>query len=376
MQQRRIMAVGLAVAAIIVSGLLFYNSRSSILTGATIERGDGQIAYLRYSDQDIVHGDLYILDAVTGESTQLTRDYQVLWAEWSPDGEYLALSNKDLDLAILQTDTGQVRWVNDMGFSWRWSPDDTQIGIQTVEGLFGFDVRSDALTDLIDNPEDGISSFAWAPDGRQIAFWNDRDLFVMNADGSDLRAIADGQFGQGGHISWSPDGRQLAFDSFVGLDGRRWEIFLTDTDGSSRCCIAAEEGISMEPRWSPDGRFVAFQNTTGYTESSGQLVIADVESEELRVVGDYVRMVPFQDWQWSPDGQMLRYTDSATREICFYDLNSAEQTCITGQNAGWSPDGSQIVYQDDDFEQICIGALGEDAQCFAVDGYVAGWRPG
>ena len=55
--------------------------------------------------------------------------------------------------------------------------------------------------------------------------------------------------------SWSSDGKQLAYSSRKNGD---FDIWIMDSDGSSKVRVTRLQGDEGKPVWSPDGQTIAF----------------------------------------------------------------------------------------------------------------------
>jgi Tol biopolymer transport system component len=103
---------------------------------------------------------------------------------------------------------------------------------------------------------------AWSPDGSKIAFARAVHahsgvyaLEVMNSDGTDETQLSV-HAGSLPHPSWSPDGKKIAF---IGDEGKRYGVFVIDSDGQNEHLLVPETGSFTEgPVWSPNGKKIAF----------------------------------------------------------------------------------------------------------------------
>jgi tol-pal system beta propeller repeat protein TolB len=237
---------------------------------------------------------IWVADAGGGGERALTaKDEDAEGATWSPDGDRIAFSKRDLergsgDVTDYQTDiyvmnpngSDETRLTDLAGeeTSPTWAPDGKQIAFSTSKGAEGdiYVVNSDGaqLTRLTDLPGGEVEP-VWSPDGERIAFsteWVDRaDVYVMNSDGSELRRLTDPAVGESSPV-WSPDGDKLAFYRAT-AEGTR--IVIANDDGSDQREVVppSEDEISFSPAaWSPDGKQLAFtdQSTVWVVDSDGR----------------------------------------------------------------------------------------------------------
>jgi Tol biopolymer transport system component len=195
------------------------------------------------------------------------------------------------------------------------------------------------------------------PDGR-IAFLSayddSRGLFVLEAAEGDSRPLYDGQ----GTVlwgAWSPDGSRLALT--LELTGPRYELVVTDADGSDPVTIVAEEGTGavgpdfLSLAWSPDGSTIAYAGRTlrgGVANRTIFVVDADGSGRPTVLEGHWEAV------SWSPDGRRLVLVGFPDPEDPTFDLyTSAPDGSHLAQlthdasierTPSWSPDGRQIVY--------------------------------
>jgi Tol biopolymer transport system component len=259
---------------------------------------------------------IWVADAGGGRETALTaKDEDAEGATWSPDGEHIAFSKRDLeresdDVTDSQTDiyvmnpdgSDETRLTDLVGAELgpTWSPDGKQIAFSTSTGEEGdiYVMNSDGteLTRLTDLAGVEIEP-VWSPDGERIAFsteWIDRaDVYVMNSDGSELRRLTDPRVGESSP-AWSPDGDMLAFYRETDEGAK---IVIANEDGSDQREVLApsEDELSFgTPVWSPDGKQLAFSDQS-------TIWVADTDGRNVREVWSRPYSQPFVvDWPPSP----------------------------------------------------------------------------
>jgi len=164
--------------------------------------------------------DLYLLQMLTGEVTQLTDTPEYEGAPtWSPDGSFIAYEkyiNENLEIAI--------------------GPADNPL--------------KDAV--LLTSSPASDHSPSWAPGGRQIAFVSNGEVILADLDNTDsdrFANLSNSEFASESHPVWSPDGRWLAWASSSQSVGRSG-IYIWD---STR---------NVPAQWIADGDYPAW-NTRG-----------------------------------------------------------------------------------------------------------------
>ncbi len=208
--------------------------------------------------EDEYQNQIWLADAVTGVSRQLTR------AKKSSDAPAFSVDGRSLAFSSDRAGKRQVYVIDPRGG------------------------EAEAVT----SAEEGILAFAWAPDAKSIAYTamdpkpqsrKDREsrygdmevvdedhlmshLHVVEVASRKARRLTEGPFAVG-RFSWSPDSKEIAFDHRVNLDfNNDFEADLSVVsvaDGIVRPLLV-RPGEDFRPFWSPDGRRIAFV-TTGET---------------------------------------------------------------------------------------------------------------
>lgn len=179
------------------------------------------------------YAEIYLIDAATGQTTDLTRRHEntVFHGSpaWSPDGSRLAVDRYRMASGVV-TEESQI----------------------LVLGADGSDARL-----LVDGGSDPV----WSPDGREILFYKmDDDLSgevcVVDAGGGAVEYLSRDPAGEC-CAAWSPDGSHIAFLSL--RSGKR-DIIAMGRSGGFQRNLTEELGVMMPhlqaPEWSPDGRYV------------------------------------------------------------------------------------------------------------------------
>ena len=275
--------LGVAIVAVLVL------SNQPLSTGATLACGGDQIAVLQYFGDQA--GDLYILDVSAGEFTQLTQGHDLLAAEWSPDGESIALIyGQERDLYVLTMETGEAQ--------------------------------------KIDTTNERIWQAAWSPDGQQLAYRTDGSIFLVNADGSGLRELT--PYWRASSFDWSPDGETIAF---LWLDNPEStstaaSIFEVRADGGAPELLIPFSGNAANPQYSPDGAHILFVDENANVERGSTptdiLYMANAD-------GSAIMQIDVLAWRspvgWSPDGEQILYENLGADDevgICRYLVAAQE----------------------------------------------------
>ena len=232
-------------------------------------------------DQDAYVSQIWLADAATGSSIQLTRGKKsASGPSWSPDGRWIAFTSSRAD------DKPQIFAI---------SPD----GGEAIQ---------------LTKAETGVGGFAWSPDGRMIAFsagdpvaedakarkdyYGDYDVVrreyafthLWTIDVAEaLKAPQPGRRRTSGQswtvqgFDWSPDGSRIAFSGPINLDlinGGTSDIYILDLASDTVKKIVDQPGPDSSPLWSPDGRSILFSSALGRTDYfAANSVLATVPAE-------------------------------------------------------------------------------------------------
>ncbi len=167
----------------------------------------------------------------------------------------------------------------------------------------------------------------WSPTLDRIAFCNDGGIGVTDTLGNAtmLPATAGGCWPQ-----YSRDGAWIYYDK-----GDLRQILRIHPDGSGNETLFAGEF----PTPSPDGNRIAFSSPGGFY---GPIVIGDLRTKTTTSVPGAFGLCP----RWSPDGQMIAYTDFTNGGIRVVRLDGTVVRAFPGSldgGIGWSPDSRFIV---------------------------------
>ncbi len=265
--------------------------------------------------------DLYVMDMLTREVTQLTQDAaDDRWPSWSPDGGQVVFvsdrsGNDDLyvmdasgeNVVQLTTDAAMDRYP-------AWSPDGSRIAFarEDVNGSSLLLLDAACISDP-DNCEDSLTPVtvnrydlhpAWSPDGDRIAFaasdfpglpWVIAVFDLESGTYSPLPGT-----GSSDHLpAWSPDGSQIGFSS--SLEGAPDVWLMTDT-GEVECQLTFNPANDVEVAWSPDGEYLVFASDRGEQgDFELYLIRADCNAPEGVPEADLIQLTDNDADDFNPD---------------------------------------------------------------------------
>lgn len=296
--------------------------------------------------------DIWVVDATTGESRQVTTDVRNDHnPRWSPDGKWIAfLSDRggQTDLWVAPSAGGPARRVTsdvEVEAFPVWSPDGqalyfarNQVSVQ-VQAL---PVDGGAPRTLLDWPNYAIEFAAsLSPDGTTLLFTSNRSgnrdiwsLPVAGGEPAPFIAAPSADYDP----RYSPDGRQVLFTSDRAGSVDLWVVPATGGEPSR---LTNDRAVETEAAWSPDGTrvvYVAAGELRMVSASGGEPVLLSREASQVRLP------------QWSPDGRFIYFIGAAAGGLAQYRIPSeggpienlgARKTIGFSQ---LSPDGLWIAY--------------------------------
>ncbi|HTA23410.1 MAG TPA: protein kinase [Terriglobales bacterium] len=185
----------------------------------------------------------------------------ILYAAISRDGKYLAYSDKERKMYLLQIDSGDLHQLPSSGFApTDWFPDGKQLlvfGQGQHSGLWKISIEGGTSRKLADT----ITFVAVSPDGSQIAYrkMDSNEIWLMGANGETPHRITDLGPDTVGSFAWSPGGGRLVYTRAVS-DNNGALIETCDLQGGHRTLVLSEpklleRGVS-EVYWLGDGRIL------------------------------------------------------------------------------------------------------------------------
>ncbi len=354
-------------------------SRSLELPGAEILSisSTGELAVLLHSQQirSYIHtGTLARMPLAGGAPREILDDVQ--WADWSPDGNSLAVvrdvggqSRLEFPVDKVLYQTGG--WISDP----RVSPSGKWVAF-VDHPLAGDDAGSVTLVDLAGNKKTLSSEFytaqglAWSPDGKEVWFTAtvtgiDRVVYAVDLLGhqrlvarvpGDLRLLDIGHDGRvllardntrrgliaraavdtsERDLSWldwsypsdlSVDGKTLLFREEGEGGGLRYTGYLRQTDGSPAVRLAEGRAFAL----STDGRWVL--STTG--DEAGKLVVLPTRAGEPQVLSG--KPMNYIGARWFPDGKHFLFSGNEPD----HGVRLYVQDRVGGKPLAISPEGT------------------------------------
>ncbi|MBZ5859127.1 S9 family peptidase [Flavihumibacter profundi] len=251
---------------------------------------DGKYISFIATRGDDKQSQLYLLDRRGGEAKKLTNikgeidDY-----DWSPNGQQLLLSIKDLNYADTSATKIRKPYVIDR---YQFKKDYQGYLDSTATHLYVYTLATkklDTLTRGIYNETQAVFS----PDGNRIAFVSNRtempdkndntDIFVMEAKAGAVPMQLTKWAGEDMHPVWSPDGKLIAYsqsssDETFTMYGQTQLALVPAAGGEVRILSAQIDRPVKNFRWSSDGKQIA---ALMQDDREGQVVAFDAASGKM-----------------------------------------------------------------------------------------------
>jgi Tol biopolymer transport system component len=289
---------------------------------------DGRsIAFVR---RGLVENAILIMPALGGPERKVFTSNNIIFSvNWSPDGKWLALS--DRRIALVSVETGEKRQLTNPSGS-------------------SFDMRP-----------------AFSPDGRRLAFVRDNARVYLTTIPDGVEKVLAGDMGLITRLAWTADGLEIIFDSILVGNWTLWSV--PSSGGRSEALFSERSGYGS-PTISRQGRQLAVVErrydtdirrlqlpAMSYTSGPASISRSDRSAGEIEIKWEAMtKHITSQRQddspQFSPDGRKIAFASDRTGSmeiwVCASDGSSPLQLTHTGMaSAGsprWSPDSRLLVY--------------------------------
>ncbi|MAR10448.1 MAG: hypothetical protein CL681_10800 [Blastopirellula sp.] len=276
-----------------------------------------------------MHGQIVIWEKESRQVVQiLKRERQsfVPRIEWSPDSTRVAVDNWDQEVNIYDLRSGLLQFtiphsggLTNTALS--WNPQHELIAYSVGGGEVGiYDTSACQLIDLIP-ANSPILAIEWSPDGKRLGFTTSNDgVTLLDYPAKTEVVQVEGQTSQ--RFRWTPDGKEI----LVQTDGGSALYLANSTTGELVKKLGDINcgfiwGMSMHPH----NRWVAVAGPAGL------IGVFDYENEDLVYdFRDYPTSAVGVDWH--PDGELLFGAGFLTGTARLYDFSRRKDNLYTGPN--------------------------------------------
>ena len=211
---------------------------------------DGRtIAFQRYSRIDETSSEWGGIQRINRDGSgliELTANGNDTLEQWSPDGEYIAVTKFGGFVYIIRSDGSDKRNLGKGTGPVRWSPDGTWISFFSTADNSLHVVRPDGTDERLVTNDIFSYPSSWLPDGQHISFarYADHNLSVIDLNTSAVETLTTSRVLFDIPAAWSPDGSRAAFVTWDSSTNSYTfqEIYVINRDGSGATRISDNPG--------------------------------------------------------------------------------------------------------------------------------------
>ncbi len=271
--------------------------------------------------------EIYIVQADGSGFRKLTdNDIVEYGAKWSPDGQWIAFVNDDIDnprLYIMRPDgTDRTKLAPDIEItSIRpiWSPTSDKVAFRSSGSLYVVDIIDGTATGLTNGSSFISGRPSFSPDGEWLVFevsllteaTPQHRLYSVRVDGTDLIEIGF-DLGDTSSPQWHPFEDKILFHARIPYEGN--SIYTINSRGEQVEKLESEISGNW-PLWSPDGQMIAYIETNwSFDENNARLVHdsihvmrADGSDDTIVLEGSEDESLGIYRIIWAPDSRHIAY---------------------------------------------------------------------
>jgi Tol biopolymer transport system component len=331
----------------------------------------GELAVLtgaRFVAHFIFNGTLARMDMSGGAPRNVAQNIQE--ADWSPDGESLAIIREVNGQSRLEYPIGNVLfetagYLSDM----RLSPHGDQIAF--FEHPFRYDERGSVdVLDLkggkriLSDGYSGMEGLTWSNDGDSIYFGGAANgdtnylIFAVTLSGKTRTVLASTE------NLWPYDRDKKG--NLLATGNSYQEIVNALAPGATAERDVSWLGSSGSPNLSPDGKQILFTENSASTNSNYSLLLGGTDGSPVARLGEGAALGISPDGQWA-----LSLVPGPPSQIVLNAIGSGEKRVLprggieTYALAGYFPDGKRVL--------VCGNEAGHRMRCYVQD--IAGGSP-
>jgi len=311
--------------------------------------------------------DLWIFDLETNEAFNFTNDPRSdRDPMWVADRIYFVSDRSDklniysYDPASEATET--ITSYTDADVRWPSSDGEGRVVFELDGELKVLDTNSGDVRDVVITvPDDALAArpthmdvsqyledFELSPKGERALFVARGDVFTAPIEHGVTRNLTRSSDAHDRMARWSPDGARIAYVSDASGEEEIWLIAQDGSGEATQLTDGSGAGMFFALAWSPDGDML------GYTDKDGRLWVVDVASGQRTQVADQ-RNGLLGGFGWSPHGGHIALAlndPSGFGSIYIWSRSDGELRRVTGElfnefSPAWGPNGDYLFYISD-----------------------------
>jgi tricorn protease len=193
-----------------------------------------------------------------------------------------------------------------------------------------------------------LEDFELSPKGERALFVARGDVFTAPIEHGITRNLTRSSDAHDRMARWSPDGARIAYVSDAGGEEEIWLIAQDGAGEAEQLTDGSGAGMFFALQWSPDGDML------GYTDKDGRLWVVEVETGQRTEIADQ-RNGLLGGFAWSPRGGHIALSlndPSGFGSIYVWSRADGELRRVTGPlfnefSPAWDPDGDYLFYLSD-----------------------------
>jgi eukaryotic-like serine/threonine-protein kinase len=342
---------------------------SPVSEGSPCWSPDGtRIAFLRYAAVPEEAG-VYVVSTSGGSPKRLAKTFPLAHIfdrhlDWSPDGKYLAVADKEsadkpFSVFLIAVETGERRKITDPlnaatgDTGPAFAPDSKTLSFRRtvsarIAGIFTVPITGGEPRRLTRDNQD-FGGYAWTADGREIVVSknsaNDTGLWRVPVRGGEPRSIPSLRI-WADFLAISRAGQRLALSHWF-VDTNIWEFRPGPGGAAEARKLIASTREDRSPQYSPDGAKIAFRSDRS---GSNEIWVSDGNGGHMVQVTKFGGPLTGSP-HWSPDGAWIAFDSrpmgngdifvvpsggGAVRRITFHPADDVTPS--------WSNDGRWIYF--------------------------------
>ncbi len=311
--------------------------------------------------------EVFMMDADGGDQQRITNNSaHDSFPRFTPDGTAILFSSnidsETTDLYAMRLDgTGLIRltdWHSNELTRGGASPDGTKIAFNSDrdgnDEVYVFNFETALVTEVISDKVAALQTPAFSRDGKRIVYSAEvaekkGEIRLLDLDSGKTRVLLKTNSAQN-YPQFSPDGKKIAFHQEV---YGRWDVFVTNVDGTGTTNITRNAASDSIPNWLPDSEHLLIRSDRDSESLVSRFYSIKTDGTDLQaleVAGGAIGWI-----RVSIDGNRIVYScarggsDDAELDICVASADGKYEKVILRRPGNdmqpvFSPDGKKIAF--------------------------------